>query len=87
MRDLIKATGYVCVDFRRDNQVVCVRLDYRVEYTRRGYRLEFTDIDTCDEDILRKLKQVRVKRKILRFILNKESGKLPSTVKLEFFLK
>lgn len=42
MGDIIEANGFVCVDFRRDNQVVHVRLDYHVYYTKHGYHIEFT---------------------------------------------
>jgi len=85
--DIIELTGFVYVDFRRNNQVVHVRLDYVVYVATQGYHLLFTSVNTRDPLILKKLKKPsRIRVKVLAFIMDLETGKLPSTAKLEIHL-
>ena len=81
--NLIEATGFVCVDFRRNDHVVHVRLDYEV-YTREyGHHVEFTKIGTQDPLLLKRLKDPKIKTRILDFIVSQMAGKLPSTAELD----
>ena len=80
--DMIEATGFVCVDFRRNNHVVHVRLDYEIRATAYGYHIEFTKIGTQDPLLLMKLKDPEIKAIILGYIINQITGKLPSTGEL-----
>ena len=76
--------GFVCVDFRGNNHVVHVRLDYKVHTKGYGHHIEFTKIDTRDPRLLMRLRNPEVKRQILSFIINQMTGKLPPTAELTF---
>jgi len=76
------ATGFICVDFRRNNHIVHVRLDYEIHERAYGYHIEFTNINTRDPSLLMKLKDPEIKNKILGFIINQITGKLPPTAEL-----
>lgn len=80
---LAVATGFVCVDFRRNNHVVHVRLDYEIYVMAYGYHIEFTNINTQDPSLLTKLKNPEIKNKILGFISDQVTGKLPPTAELK----
>lgn len=79
MGDIIEATGFIYVDFRREGQVVHARLDYHVHATSHGYRLEFTDIDPRDPSLLTKLEDPETRTRILGFIIDQATGKLQQT--------
>ena len=80
----IEATGFVCVDFRDNNDVVHVRLDYEIHETPYGHHIEFTKIGTRDPQLLMRLKNPEIKTKILSFITSQVTGELPSTAELTF---
>ena len=70
MGDLIDATGFVCVDFNRNNHVVHVRLELSCLTRKRDYQMEITNTDSLDPSILKKLKDPKINAKVLGFILD-----------------
>ena len=67
---LIDATGFVWVDFNRNNHVVHMRLNYHVYTRKRDYHAEITNTDSLDSSFLKKLKEPKIKAKILGLILD-----------------
>ena len=80
----IEATGFVCMDFRRNDDVVHVRLDYEVYETPCGYHIEFVNIGTRDPSLVMRLKNPEIRTKILSFIIGQITGKMPATAELTF---
>ena len=79
---MVEATGFVCFHFLKNNEEVHVRLDYRVYETLYGYHIEFTNISTRDPTLLHKLRDPKVKEKVLTFVTDQLTGKLPPKAEL-----